>query len=78
VDIVSPQILTNLGVQHNKHIVDGKYETLETAQNLRDDAGGLSTKLLRPVLVDLDTQIPRNTPLGVVMNNAITRAEKRG
>lgn len=50
--------LAQNGVNPFSHVEDGKYNTEDTAQRLRDDNGKLSRDLLRPSLQQADYTVP--------------------
>lgn len=55
----TPTFLAEQGLNPFEHIVEGKYDTEATAQNLRDTAGQLSKDGLRPSLEIADASTPK-------------------
>lgn len=75
-DISSPQVLSDLWIQHDSHIEDWKYNTIDTANEIKNGAIKLSTDTLKPVLKDLDVQAPRFSSLDKMRDEAIVVAKK--
>lgn len=69
------QFLAEQGISPNAHIEDGKFNTEDTAQQLRDTAGKMSRETLRPSLQMADyTTAP--TPIADIQKAAIQAAQK--
>ena len=71
----TPQFLAEQGLNPFAHVEDGKYNTEEAAQNLRDTAGKLSNETLRPSLQMADYTTPK-TPVTDITQAAIEQAQK--
>lgn len=67
------QTLAQLGIDPRPLIEDGKYNTAETAQQLRDTAGQLSADGLRPSLLAAD-KATAPTPVEDLVSAALKRA----
>lgn len=69
----SPQFLGEQGLNPAAHIEDGRYQTEDSAQMLRDTAAKMSKEGLRPSLqmADYTTQ---KTPVATIVKSAIDRA----
>lgn len=65
------QVLVNNKITHSDIVEDGKYNTAEISQKLRDDAGEVSADSLRPALQKADLYTPK-TPIQDIIDNAIT------
>lgn len=61
--------LTNNKIKYSNHIEDGKFNTQDTAETLRDKSGETSNKLLRPTLEARDAYTPK-TPVKDLFTNA--------
>lgn len=71
----APKTLAQLGIDPRPLIEDGKYNTQETAQALRDTAGQLSADGLRPSLVAADKSTAP-TPTEDIIATSLARAAK--
>lgn len=57
----TPKFLAEQGINPDTAVVDGRFETADAAQALRDDAGKLSHDTLRPSLQMADYSTPKTT-----------------
>jgi hypothetical protein len=55
----TPTVLAKAGINPFAHVVDGKYETAETADALRETANKISTDVVRPSLHQADYTAPK-------------------
>jgi hypothetical protein len=67
----TPQFIAEHGLNPFTHIEDGKYTTSDTAQQLRDTAGKLSSDSLRPSLNIADNSTPK-TPVTDIISATVT------
>lgn len=63
------ETLTKLGISPESTITDGRYDTTEVSQGIREDTGKLSSDLLRPSLKQADLSTPK-TPVQDVIDSA--------
>lgn len=72
-DPTTPQFLAEQKLSPQAHITDGKYDTADTAQGLRDTAGKMSGDTLRPSLQMADYSTPKGM-VSDIIDQAIKNA----
>lgn len=68
------ETLTNNGIKLSDNVTGGKYDTLETADELRQDAGKTSSDLLRPALEKANPSV-QATPVENIIDDAKSSVE---